>query len=177
MKLLTIIEQGYEELECIGACALLLRGGVEVDIYTVDNTEATGRFGLTLAHLNDLKNVDIKQYDGVLIPGGPHYKKIEVNERVKEIVDYFWTNDKVVAAICAAPTVLGKWGYLKGKNYTCFTSMNADFGGTYIDEYAVVDGKLVTGRSAAATIDFGFALLEVLCGKEHSEKIKKEIYY
>ena len=177
MKILTIIEQGYEELECVGAVALLLRGGVDVDIVTIDNEEATGRFGLTLAHLKDLKDVDVNEYDGVLLPGGPHYKKLQVNEDVRKVVDYFYINNKVVAAICAAPTVLGRWGYLKDKNYTCFTSLNDDFGGTYIDEYAVVDGKLVTGRSAAATIDFGFALLEVLCGKEHSDKIKKEIYY
>ena len=177
MKLLTIIEQGYEELECVGACALLLRGEVEIDIYTVDNTEATGRFGITLSHLHDMKDADLTGYDGILIPGGPHYKKIEANTRVREMVDYFLKNEKVVAAICAAPTVLGRWGYLKGKKYTCFTSMNDDFGGTYIDEYAVTDGNLITGRSAAATIDFGFAILEKLCGKEHADKIKKEIYY
>lgn len=177
MKILTIVEQGFEELECVGACALWLRGGIEVDVYTVGAEEATGRFGLTLAHLKELNTVELNQYDAVFIPGGPHFKKIEANERVREIVDYFWKNNKVVAAICAAPTVLGRWGYLKGKNYTCFTSMNDDFGGSYVDQYAVIDGKLVTGRSAAATIDFGFAVMEVLCGKEKADTVKKEIYY
>lgn len=177
MKILTIVEQGFEELECIGACAILIRSGIEVDIYTVNNNEASGRFGITIKNLSDLSNVVLEEYDGVLLPGGPHYKKIESNEDIHKIVDYFFTNNKLVAAICAAPTVLGRWGYLKGKNYTCFTSMNDEFGGTYIDKYSVVDGNLVTGRSAAATIDFGFDIIEKMCGKEHADKIKKDIYY
>ncbi|WP_428042147.1 DJ-1/PfpI family protein, partial [Candidatus Avelusimicrobium fimicolum] len=66
---------------------------------------------------------------------------------------------------------------LKGKNYTCFTSMNEDFGGIYHDDYAVTDGNIVTGKSAAATIDFAFAVLEAVAGQETANKTKKEIYY
>ena len=63
------------------------------------------------------------------------------------------------------------------KNYTCFTSMNEDFGGTYVDRYAVIDGNIITGRSAAAVIDFAFALIEKLLGKESCDKVKASIYY
>ncbi len=177
MRLLTIIDQDFEELECVGACALWLRAGIDVDIAAVNEVEATGRFGITLGKLHNLKDIKKEEYDAVFLPGGPHHKKILVNEEVKEIFDYFVKNQKVVLAICAGPTVLGKWGYLKGKKYTCFTSMNDDFGGTYVDQYAVIDGNLVTGRSAAATIDFGFAGIEVMLGKEKAEDVKKTIYY
>ena len=86
-------------------------------------------------------------------------------------------NNKIVAAICAAPTILGRQGYLKDRNYTCFTSMNEDFGGTYVDQYTVSDGNLITGRSAAASIDFAFAFMEKLIGKEKCEEVKTSIYY
>lgn len=66
---------------------------------------------------------------------------------------------------------------MKGKQYTCFTSMNEDFGGTYVDQYVVRDDKIITGRSAAASIDFGFAILEALAGKEKSDQVKRSIYY
>ena len=55
--------------------------------------------------------------------------------------------------------------------------MNEDFGGTYHDDYAVTDGNIVTGKSAAATIDFAFAVLQAVAGKEAADKTKKEIYY
>ncbi len=177
MKVLTIIDQNFEELECVGACALWLRAGIDVDVAAVGATEATGRFGITLGKLQNLKDVKKEEYDAIFLPGGPHHKAILDNDEVKAIFDYFLSNNKIVMAICAGPTVLGKWGYLKGKKYTCFTSMNDDFGGTYVDQYAVIDGKLVTGRSAAATIDFGFAGIEVMLGKEKAEEVKKSIYY
>lgn len=55
--------------------------------------------------------------------------------------------------------------------------MNEDFGGTYVDQYTVTDGNLITGRSAAATIDFAFAIIEKLQGTEQKEFIQKQIYY
>ena len=66
---------------------------------------------------------------------------------------------------------------LKNKKYTCFTSMNEAFGGEYVDTYVVKDGKIITARSAAASIDFAFKIMEVIKGKEVEEKIKKQIYY
>ena len=55
--------------------------------------------------------------------------------------------------------------------------MNEDFGGTFIDKYVVTDGNIITGKSAAATIEFAFAYLEALTGKENAENTKQQIYY
>ena len=55
--------------------------------------------------------------------------------------------------------------------------MNEDFGGTYVDQYAVVDENMITGRSAAAVIDFAFAIIEKLCGKDYANEVKQSIYY
>lgn len=177
MKILAIVANGFEELECIGSIALWKRAGFEVDIYAINSIEATGRFNITLKNLYNLQNVHLENYDALFIPGGPHYSKVENYPQARSIIEYFMNRNKVVAAICAAPTILGRMGYLKGKKYTCFTSMNEDFGGEYVDSYYAVDDKLITGRSAAATIDFAFAVMEVLGGKELVEKIKADIYY
>ena len=177
MKVLCIITNGFEEIEAIGTIAILRRGGIDLDIFSLHNTSSTGRYDITAANLHDLKTLNVSQYGALLIPGGPQYAELEANEKFINIVRYFFEHDKYIAAICAAPTILGHLGMLKGKKYTCFTSMNEDFGGTYVDTYAIKDGKIITGISAAAAIDFGFLILETLTSKEHSEKIKNQIYY
>ena len=177
MKICTILSNGFEEVEAIGTIALLKRSGLEVDIYALNDTKANGKHQLTLSNLILLDNVNTSEYDALLIPGGPHYAELEANTKVKDIITDFMNEKKLVCGICAAPTILGHMGYLKGKNYTCFTSMDEDFGGTYIDKYVVTDGNMITARSAAASIDFAFAIINYLQGKKQEEKIKNEIYY
>ena len=112
----------------------------------------------------------------LLLPGGAHWRLLEQSSFVLNAIKYFMDNNKVVGAICAAPTILGRMGYLKNKNYTCFTSMNDDFGGKYIDKKVVVDGNLITARSVASAIVFAYAIIEKLLGKEALNKIKEQIY-
>lgn len=176
-KVLCIMSDGFEELEAVGTIALLRRAGISIDVVSLHDTQATGRFDLTISKISNIKDVDTSIYDALFLPGGPHYAELEKNVRVKEIIMDFINANKVISAICAAPTILGRMGLLKNKQYTCFTSMNEEFGGTYIDAYTAVDGNLVTGRSAAAVIDFAFALIEKLEGKEREAAVKKEIYY
>lgn len=177
MKVMCILTNGFEELEAVGTIALLRRAGVHVDMFTLDEKSATGRFQITIANILPLHLADSTSYDCLFLPGGPHYQALEKDMRVIEILDFFMKHDKIVAAICAAPTILGRKGYLKKKKYTCFTSMNEDFGGTYVDTYTVQDGNLITGKSAAAVIDFAFVLLERLIGTEKTKEVKEAIYY
>ena len=177
MKVCCILTDGFEELEAIGTIALLRRANITIDIYAIDHVEACGRFDVAIKNLNDLSALHVNDYGALFLPGGPHYAKLEKDERVLNILDHFMNENKVVCAICAAPTILGKQGYLEGKNYTCFTSMNEDFKGTYVDEYAIMDGNIITGRSAAAVIDFAFLIIEKLCGIDKANEVKKAIYY
>ncbi|MBO4674976.1 MAG: DJ-1/PfpI family protein [Elusimicrobiaceae bacterium] len=176
-KVCMIVDNGFEELEAVGTFAILRRAGLSVDIFSCNKTDATGRFGLTCSHLNDFSSFVPASYDALVLPGGPQYQALEANPAVQNAIKLFLSKGKVVAAICASPTVLGHAGYLKGKNYTCFTSMNEDFGGHFTGQYATVDSNIITGQSAAATIDFAFAIVEKLLGKNEVDRIKKSIYY
>ena len=160
-KVCMIVTNGFEEIEAIGTYAILRRGGLDVDIYSLAGSEATGRFGVTCAKLTPFNQIDTAHYDALVIPGGRD----------------FMDTGRITAAICAGPTILGRAGYLKGRKYTCFTAMNQDFGGIYQEDYAVKDGNVITGKSAAATIDFAFMVLEAVAGKETADQTKKEIYY
>ena len=177
MRICTILGKGYEEIEAIGTLALLKRSGLEADLFGISGEKTTGKHDLPICGLLPLSGLNPENYDCLLLPGGPHYALLESSEDVKQIILKFKALDKPIVAICAAPTILGHLGLLKGKQYTCFTSMNEDFGGTYVDQYTVTDGNLITGRSAAATIDFAFAIIEKLQGTEQKEFIQKQIYY
>ena len=177
MKVLCILTDGFEELEAVGTIALLRRAKIDIDVCAIDATKACGRFEIAMDDLKNLADVCASEYDVLFLPGGPHYQKLESNETVLSILKQFIDEEKLVCSICAAPTILGRQGYLKGKRYTCFTSMNEDFGGTYVDEYAVVDGNLITGRSAAAVIDFAFAIIEKVLGEQRAQEVKDSIYY
>lgn len=177
MKIVCIVSDGFEDVEAIGTIGLLRRSGLQVDVYSVNGYSAVGKYENTFTHIKNLQELDFTKYDCLFLPGGPHYQTLEANKDVQEVIHYFFQHHKYVAAICAAPTILGRMGYLQNKVYTCFTSMNETFGGTYLDTYTAIDGKLITGRSVAAVIDFALLIIKTLQGEEHEDKIKKEIYY
>ncbi|MCM1131758.1 MAG: DJ-1/PfpI family protein [Roseburia sp.] len=175
MKVLAIIFDGFEELEGIAPFALLRRAGLDLTIVS-NRSDVVGVHYLHLTDISLINEVDYKAFDALLLPGGPHYRFMENFGYALEIIKFFMENDKVVCAICAAPTILGHLGYLKNKNYTCFTCMNEDFGGSYIDKKVVVDGNLITARSAAASIEFAYEIIRKLAGTEALLALKKRIY-
>ena len=178
MNVVCILDNGFEELEALGTIDILRRGNIHVDIISIKNEDSViGSHGIEIKNMKPFYPEIIKSYDALFIPGGPHYQSLERNEEFLNIIKYFMNSNKKVGAICAAPTILGHLGLLNGKKYTCFNSMNEDFGGTFIDKYYVVDGNLITGKGPMATIDFALGFVQLLVGSDVSESIKKESFY
>ena len=174
---LLILDDDFEEIEAIGTFAILKRSNINIDIFTLSHSEIHGRYGLNINYPVFSDKVDLSKYDMLFIAGGPEYKALEASSTFKNVIKYFNDNHKFIAAICAGPTLLGHLGILENKNYTCFKSMNEDFKGNYKYEYVVKDQNIITGISAAGTIDFAFKIVEALKGKEFSKKIQDSIYY
>lgn len=177
MKLLCILTNGFEDIEAIGTIAILRRAGIIIDVYSLHGTKAKGRYDIELSNLCDLNELNLNEYGCLFIAGGPEYIELEHNEFFINIVKDFYKKEKYIASICAGPTILGHLGFLKNTKYTCFKSMNENFGGTYIDTYCVSDKHMITGRSAAAVIDFAFLIIKTLFGEELEIKVKNQIYY
>ncbi|MDE7263426.1 MAG: DJ-1/PfpI family protein [Anaeroplasmataceae bacterium] len=175
MRVLAMIFDGFEELEGTAPFALIRRAGIDLTIVS-NRSEVIGAHYLHITDLTLINEINYKEYDALLLPGGPHYRFMENFGYALEIIKYFMDHNKVVCAICAAPTILGHLGYLKHKSYTCFTCMNEDFGGTYIDKKVVVDDNLITARSAAASIEFAYEIIRKLEGEEALLSLKKRIY-
>ena len=175
MRVLAIIFDGFEELEGTAPFALLRRAGLDLTIVSNRN-EVIGAHYLHLTDISLINEVNYKEFDALLLPGGPHYRFMENFGYAIEIIKYFMDHHKVVCAICAAPTIIGHLGYLKNKNYTCFTCLDEDFGGTYVDKKVVVDENLITARSAAASIEFAYEIIRKLAGEEALLSLRKRIY-
>lgn len=175
-KLLTIIMDGFEELEATAPIDLCRRSNIIVDIATTKSTSVTSAHQITWTNVLSLEKLSLENYDGLFIPGGPHYMEIEKNEIIKNAICYFWVQKKLLVGICAAPTIFGQLGILKEKNYTCFPPMNSEFGGTFLDQYIVRDHHLITARSASASILLGLEIIKYFMGVDQAEYISKAIY-
>ena len=104
----------------------------------------------------------------IFLPGGGNgTKNLLAHEGLKKVILDYYDRDKYIAAICAAPSILGHYGLLKGKKATCFPGFESELiGADYRGDGVVVDGKIITARGMGKTIDLGLKLLEILDGNE-----------
>lgn len=177
MKYLAIIFDGFEEEEATAPFALIRRAGGNLTI-AGEKEIVTGSNNISYANVTLLNTINPNDYDVLILPGGKgQYLSLMNSKYVQKIILDFYNSNKYICCICAAPTVLGALGLLNGKNYTCFTSMNQDFGGFYHDNGVVVDGKIITSRSVAYSIDFAYTIIKETMGNDVLLKVQKQIYY
>jgi 4-methyl-5(b-hydroxyethyl)-thiazole monophosphate biosynthesis len=178
MKYLMLFADNFEDVEAIATLDVLKRGG---DIVT--SASIMGRLNVKTKCGNILTVdtliedvVDTNPYDALIIPGGPGSFKIMPNVPiVEELIHTFIKRDKVVAAICAAPHLIGKLGYFKDKKYTVHPGFQDQIiGGTYLrDNGVVVDGKFITAKSMYYSIEFGLTIYGYFHGEANKEALRK----
>ncbi len=173
---LTILAEGFEELEAVAPVDLLRRAGAEVTTAAlVDGIHVTGRSGLTLHADTTLAAVGDKTFDLLFLPGGAGVRPLRADPRVRAIVLRHHAADRWLAAICAAPVVLHDAGLLAGRRYTAHFSVAAELPGIQAGERTVADGRLLTGRGAGTATEFGLLLVEKLFSPEKSREIAVSI--
>ncbi|MCM1246300.1 MAG: DJ-1/PfpI family protein [Roseburia sp.] len=179
-KAVMLFANGFEEVEALMTADILMRGGVEVTLASItEEMEVTGSHGIRVGMDAVMEQVDFAGQDAVLIPGGmPGTLNLGDSKKVTGVLTEMHEAGKIVGAICAAPSVLGQCGMLKGKRATCYPGFEEKLtGAEFVDEKAVVDGNVVTSRGLGTSMEFGFALLEVLVSKEKAEEIRKQIVF
>ncbi len=177
MKALCLLAEGFEDVEALAPVAILRRAGIKTDLCSLGDLVVIGSHGERVIADLTLDDANEDEYDCLMLPGGRGHVNLEKDERVLRLIRKFFAEDRYVGAICAAPTIIGRMGLLKGRDYTCFTPQNGDFGGNYHHQHVVVDGKLITARAMAASIDYGLKLVEVLGSPELCQQVKERIYY
>ncbi len=167
------LANGFEETEALAPVDILRRSGLEVCTVGVSGEYVTGSHNITVKADITEDKVDTECIDAVVLPGGmPGTLNLEKSAVVKDCVSYCAQKGLPICAICAAPSILGHMGLLKGKRATCFPGFETQLdGAVLVDELAVTDGNIVTGKGAGAAIEFGLQIAAVLAGKEKSEAV------
>ena len=181
-KAVIFFAPGLEECEGLLCVDILRRAGVEVTIAAVGG-ERVVRSARQVNVVADALagELDSTGYDAVILPGGiPGVDNLKADATVRRVCTEFAAAGKIVAAICAAPTVLAAFGLLDGKRATVYPGMDAPLtaaGATYTGLPLSVDGNIVTGEALGAAIPFALALAARLAGQPAADKVKNAIVY
>lgn len=179
-KIGVFFAQGCEEMEGLIVVDVLRRAKFDVvSISVTDEKMVTGSHDITFCTDMLFQEVDFNQFDALVLPGGmPGTQHLQEHEGVKQIVQQFFEAKKLVAAICAAPSVLGSIGILKGKQATCHPGFEDKLQGAYLKEdNVVVDQNVITSRGMGTAIDFGLAIVSYFGTQELLEDVKKHLVY
>ena len=179
-KIAIFMADGCEEIEALTVVDILRRAGINIDMLSIsDNLNVEGAHGIQFRadYLMTDKNSD--DYDGVVLPGGmPGTTNLENNTLVQSALKKQFSAGKLIAAICAAPSILGKNGMVNGKKVTSYPGFeNAFSRATYVTDSVVTDGNVITSRGMGTAIDFALAILEYLIGSDAASDMAKSIMY
>jgi 4-methyl-5(b-hydroxyethyl)-thiazole monophosphate biosynthesis len=174
---LTILPEGFEELEAVAPIDVWRRAGLKVRVAALANQrEVTGRNGLTLRADTTLGNIaPDTTYDLLFLPGGPGVVHLRASPEVREIIGRQVAADKWIAAICAAPLVLKDAGLLAGRRYTAHPSAETELGEIDASQAVITDGRIITSRGAGTALALGLHVVELLLGKEKAQEISLSI--
>lgn len=173
-----LLGTGFEETEAVAPLDLLRRAGIKVMTVGVNGQTVYGSHGIGIAADIGLSEMDLTDLEMIILPGGlGGVASVRASAPAMEALRFAWENGKMVAAICAGPTVLADLGITAGKNATCYPGCESGMGSAIVDPDApaVRDGRLITGASAGCAIPFGLALIEALKGKEAADAVKAQI--
>lgn len=175
-KVLVLLANGFEEIEALSVVNVLRRAQVICQMGSLGTEYVKGTHNIEVKSDVNINDININEYDGVVLPGGlPGAYNLRDSEKVREIVQKFNNDGKIIAAICAAPEALESFNILNGKKCTSYPEFIKDKSNlNYIENQIVVeDGNIITSRGPATAIEFSLAILKKLGYKKEYEEIKK----
>lgn len=174
------LADGFEEIEALTVVDLLRRA--ELDIKTVSvkaDRLVMGAHKVQLVADLVMEDVDYDQSQAFVLPGGmPGTTNLSKNKTLMELLVRANSEEKMIAAICAAPTIFGDLGFLEGRKAVCYPGFESKLKGAIIVEESVVrDGHIITSKAAGTAVEFSLKLIKHLKSKEDSMNIKRAILY
>jgi 4-methyl-5(b-hydroxyethyl)-thiazole monophosphate biosynthesis len=171
-----LLATGFEEVEAITTIDILRRCGIEVEVLSVTGARMiTGAHGISVNADGLIRKSTIAQSECIILPGGmPGVKNLQVSECLRKSTLAHFAEGKLLAAICAAPMILGAWGLLAGKRVTCYPGCESGLnGGKYLKKRVVKDENLITANGPGAASDFAFEIAAILRGEDVVKEVKK----
>ncbi len=167
---------GFEEIEAFTSVDILRRAGLDVEMVSVTSGEiVTGAHDIPVLCDKNIENCDFYDAELILLPGGmPGAATLDGCEELRKLILDFKEKQKPIAAICAAPMVLGKLGLLEGKKATCYPGFENHLkGAEYTGALVEKDGNIITGKGPGAATAFALAIVEALLGKDKVTELRE----
>lgn len=171
---------GFEEIEGLTVVDLMRRAGAQVQMVSIsDGLAVKGSHGIEIKADTFFEDVDFGQADLLVLPGGmPGTLHLGEHQGLTKLLTETAAQGKRVAAICAAPSVLGGLGQLKGKRAVCYPGFEDKLTGAQVGtEEVVTDGNITTSRGLGTAIPFALELISLLFGQEKAEEIGASVIY
>ena len=179
-KTAIFLADGFEEIEALTVVDLLRRANIEISTVSImGRKNVTGSHNITVEADALLEETDFDSLDMLILPGGmPGTTNLADCKALTDKIKEFDEKDKMLCAICAAPTVFGKLGILKGKKACCFPGREDDLLGADVQTSSVTkDGHFITSRGMGTAIDFGLAIIEHYQGSDAATSMASKIVY
>lgn len=168
-----LLANGFEEIEALATVDIIRRANIEIKTVGVCGEFITGSHNITVKTDLSIEDVCLTgDIEGVILPGGiPGTPNLETNDEAMKLLDFAYNNGKLIASICAAPSIFGHKGMLKGVNATCYPGFEKELDGAEISgEYCVTDGNIITAKGAGASFEFAFAIVNYILNENSTSK-------
>lgn len=173
-----LLGTGFEVTEAMVPLVMMRRAGIDVCTVGINGKTVYGSREIGIVADLELGEMDLTNLEGIILPGGlGGVASIKASQPALDAVKFAYENHKLVAAICAGPTVLAMLGITDGKRATCYPGCEEQMGSAVMvpDAAAVTDGNVITGTSAGCAIPFALQLITALKGKEAADNVAQQI--
>ena len=172
-----LLADGFEEIEALTPVDMLRRAGLEVLTVGITSKIAVSSHGISVICDKLPEEVDLDMISMVILPGGmPGSLNLDASPFTDAILESVNARGGRIAAICAAPLVLGRRGLLEGRRATCYPGFEGELAGAIVtDESVVTDGNITTARGMGVALDFSKELISLLVTKEKAEELSSAI--
>lgn len=170
-----MLADGFEEIEALTVVDVLRRAGIEVSTVSIsDSKTVTGSHKISVISDILLADADLEKADMVVLPGGmPGTENLYNNHELEKSLAQRVKNNKWIAAICAAPIVLGRRGYLKGLEAVCYPGFEEELAGASIkNDRVVISSNFITSKGPGTALDFALAIVSVLKDENIARKLR-----
>ncbi len=179
-RVCVFLADGFEEIEGLTVVDILRRAGVDTQMVSItEERMVTGSHGIPVQADICLKDADFSATELLALPGGmPGTLHLGECRMLTELLTEFFESGKKVAAICAAPSVLGDLGILKGKKAACYPGFEKRLSGAeVVYDKVAEDGNVTTSRGMGTAIPFALSLVRQMVSEEKAQEIKSSIIY
>ena len=171
------LANGFEITEAMAPLDVMRRAGLDVKTVGITGEYAQSSHGVTVKADILLQDVSYDDIEGVVLPGGmPGTLNLKASQDVRDAIQYCFDNGKLIAAICAAPSIFGCMGLLEGKKVTSFPGFENELrGAEYTGAHVETDGNVITAKGAGCALSFGRAIVAFALSENEADKVLSDM--